>query len=248
MIGMTFLLAVLLFVEAWLIRYTSAKAPSPSLRKSGRGKLVGAFQLRKLWFIPLVAFIPGAEIQKLFEFWPVFNIGSSSYTLVLLPLVIGFEQKTLSELPAELSRKLSTQVTTLAVFIAGIGLVSIVLPVMTLFAFVLAVISRFWISWRFYRTDKKAPLRYKPEPDGIVVLGARAETPSARMHLIAGEKITEVNGIAVRNRTELYEALNKNRAFCKLKVVDLQGEPRFEQTALYENESFELGLLLVEPR
>lgn len=68
------------------------------------------------------------------------------------------------------------------------------------------------------------------------------------MHLIAGEKITEVNGIAVRNRTELYEALNKNRAFCKLKVVDLQGEPRFEQTALYENESFELGLLLVEPR
>ncbi|WP_167629785.1 serine protease [Listeria valentina] len=248
MIAMTFLLAILLFVEAWLIQHTSAKSPSPSLRKSGRGKLVGGFQLRKLWFIPLIAFVPGTEITHIFDFWPIFNIGSESYTLVLLPLVIGFQQQTRSELPEDLSQKIAMQVTTLAVIVAAIGLVSIVSPVMTLVAFVLAIISRFWISWRFYRIDKNAPLRYKPEPDGIVILGARENTPSSRMHLVAGEKITEVNSVPVKNRTELYEALNKNRAFCKLKVVGLNGEPRFEQTALYENESFELGLLLVEPR
>lgn len=248
MISMTFLLAILLFVEAFLIQYTSAKNPSPSLRKSKRGKLVGAFQLRKLWFVPLVVFIPGDVFTKIFEWWPVFTIGSESYSLIILPLFIGFQQQVQAQLPEEASKKIAVQVTTLATIIAVAGLIGIVMPVLTLFAFMFAVIGRFWISYRHYRSEQLLPKKFGPQPDGLVVLGARESTPSTRLNLKAGEKITEVNGQKVHNREELYEALNLNRAFCKLKVIDNAGEPRFEQTALYENESFELGLLLVEPR
>ncbi|ECU4704572.1 serine protease [Listeria monocytogenes] len=248
MISMTFLLAVLLFVEAFLIQYTSAKNPSPSLRKSKRGKLIGSFQLRKLWFVPIVMFLPGDVFTKIFEWWPVFAIGSQSYSLIILPLFIGFQQQVQTQLPEEASRKIAVEVTTLATIIAVAGLLGIVMPVLTLFAFMFAVIGRFWISYRHYRSEKLAPKKFGPQPDGLVVLGARAATPSARLNLKAGEKITEVNSRPVHTREELYEALNLNRAFCKLKVIDNAGEPRFEQTALYENESFELGLLLVEPR
>ncbi|MBF2443601.1 serine protease [Listeria innocua] len=248
MISMTFLLAILLFVEAFLIQYTSAKNPSPSLRKSKRGKLVGSFQLRKLWFVPLVVFIPGDVFMKIFEWWPVFTIGSESYSLIILPLFIGFQQQVQAQLPEEASKKIAVQVTTLATIIAVAGLIGIVMPVLTLFAFMFAVIGRFWISYRHYRSEQLLPKKFGPQPDGLVVLGARESTPSTRLNLKAGEKITEVNGQKVHNREELYEALNLNRAFCKLKVIDNAGEPRFEQTALYENESFELGLLLVEPR
>ncbi|EEQ0537753.1 serine protease [Listeria innocua] len=248
MISMTFLLAILLFVEAFLIQYTSAKNPSPSLRKSKRGKLVGSFQLRKLWFVPLVVFIPGDVFTKIFEWWPVFTIGSESYSLIILPLFIGFQQQVQAQLPEEASKKIAVQVTTLATIIAVAGLIGIVMPVLTLFAFMFALIGRFWISYRHYRSEQLLPKKFGPQPDGLVVLGARESTPSTRLNLKAGEKITEVNGQKVHNREELYEALNLNRAFCKLKVIDNAGEPRFEQTALYENESFELGLLLVEPR
>ncbi|EOL9682586.1 serine protease [Listeria innocua] len=248
MISITFLLAILLFVEAFLIQYTSAKNPSPSLRKSKRGKLVGSFQLRKLWFVPLVVFIPGDVFTKIFEWWPVFTIGSESYSLIILPLFIGFQQQVQAQLPEEASKKIAVQVTTLATIIAVAGLIGIVMPVLTLFAFMFAVIGRFWISYRHYRSEQLLPKKFGPQPDGLVVLGARESTPSTRLNLKAGEKITEVNGQKVHNREELYEALNLNRAFCKLKVIDNAGEPRFEQTALYENESFELGLLLVEPR
>ncbi|WP_194317945.1 S1C family serine protease [Listeria innocua] len=248
MISMTFLLAILLFVEAFLIQYTSAKNLSPSLRKSKRGKLVGSFQLRKLWFVPLVVFIPGDVFTKIFEWWPVFTIGSESYSLIILPLFIGFQQQVQAQLPEEASKKIAVQVTTLATIIAVAGLIGIVMPVLTLFAFMFAVIGRFWISYRHYRSEQLLPKKFGPQPDGLVVLGARESTPSTRLNLKAGEKITEVNGQKVHNREELYEALNLNRAFCKLKVIDNAGEPRFEQTALYENESFELGLLLVEPR
>ncbi|MBF2364049.1 serine protease [Listeria marthii] len=248
MVSMTFLLAILLFIEAFLIQYTSAKNPSPSLRKSKRGKLVGSYQLRKLWFVPIVMFIPGDVFTKIFEWWPVFAIGSHSYSLIILPLFIGFQQQVQGQFPEEASRKTAMQVTTLATIIAVAGLVGIVMPVLTLFAFMFAVIGRFWISYSQYRAEILLPKKFGPQPDGLVILGARAATPSARLNLKAGEKITEVNGQSVHTREELYEALNLNRAFCKLKVIDNDGEPRFEQTALYENESFELGLLLVEPR
>ncbi|MBC1656768.1 serine protease [Listeria welshimeri] len=248
MISMTFLLSLLLFVEAFLIQYTSAKNPSPSLRKSNRGKLVGSFQLRKLWFVPLVVFIPGEVFIKIFEWWPVFTIGAHSYSVIILPLFIGFQQQVQTQLPEEASRKISVQVTTLATIIAVAGLLGMVMPILTLFAFMFAVIGRFWISYRHYRTEKTLPKKFGPQPDGLVILGAREATPSARLNLKIGEKITEVNNQPVHTREELYEALNLNRAFCKVKVIDNAGEPRFEQTALYENESFELGLLLVEPR
>ncbi len=248
MISMTFLLSILLFVEAFLIQYTSAKNPAPSLRKSKRGKLIGSFQLRKLWFVPLVVFIPGDVFTKIFEWWPVFTIGSQSYSLIILPLFIGFQQRVQGQLPEAASRKIAVQVTTLATIIAVAGLLGIMMPILTLFAFMFAVIGRFWISYRHYRAEQLLPKKFGPQPGGIVVLGSREATPSARLNLKAGEKITEVNGQPIHTREGLYDALNLNRAFCKIKVIDNNGEPRFEQTALYENESFELGLLLVEPR
>ncbi|WP_099222627.1 serine protease [Listeria costaricensis] len=248
MIAMTFVLAALLLVEGYLIQNTSAKWPSPSLRRTKRGKLAGAFQLRKLWFVPLIAFIPGDDIQRLFDWWPVFTIGTSSYSLIILPLIVGFQQQVQGHLPTEISKKISMQVTTLAVIIGVTGVLSIMMPTLTLFAFVLAIIARIWISYRYYRADKLAPKAYLPQSDGLVVLGARENTASARLNLTAGEKIVEINGVKVNSRETMYEALNVNRAFCKMKVVDQAGEPRFEQTALYEDDSFELGLLFVEPR
>ncbi|WP_163654983.1 serine protease [Listeria sp. PSOL-1] len=248
MVAMTFFLALLLLFEGYLIQRYGAKNALPMLKKTARGKVAGAFQLRKLWFIPLLVFIPGTEMQKLFDWWPVFTIGAHSYSLIVLPIVIGFGKHIETALPNNISRKISSQVTILAVIIAMIGLLSIMMPTLTLFAFVLAVVARLWIAFRFYREEKYGRKCFVPLSDGLVILGARAGSPSERLNLLAGEKIIEVNGQKVNSRASLYKALNINRAFCKIKVIDLDGEPRIEQTALYANDPFELGLLLVEPR
>ncbi|MCT6706680.1 serine protease, partial [Staphylococcus aureus] len=92
---------------------------------------------------------------------------------------IGFQQQVQTQLPEEASRKIAVEVTTLATIIAVAGVLGIVMPVLTLFAFMFAVIGRFWISYRHYRSEKLAPKKFGPQPDGLVVLGARAATPSA---------------------------------------------------------------------
>ena len=42
-----------------------------------------------------------------------------------------------------------------------------------------------------------------------------------------------------------YEALQQNRAHCKLEVLDVNGQIRFVQRALYEGDHHELGILFV---
>lgn len=98
-------------------------------------------------------FLPGDVFTKIFEWWPVFAIGSQSYSLIILPLFIGFQQQVQTQLPEEASRKIAVEVTTLATIIAVAGLLGIVMPVLTLFAFMFAVIGRFWISYRHYRSE-----------------------------------------------------------------------------------------------
>lgn len=66
MIALVFVLALLLAVEAFLIQFSGASKASPMLRKSGRGKLIGAFRLRRLWLLPLLCFVPGHGFAALF--------------------------------------------------------------------------------------------------------------------------------------------------------------------------------------
>ncbi len=45
-----------------------------------------------------------------------------------------------------------------------------------------------------------------------------------------------------------YKALQKNRAYCKLEVFDVNGEIRFVQGALFEGDHHELGILTIEDK
>ncbi|MBC6309101.1 serine protease [Listeria sp. FSL L7-1582] len=248
MIVIVFVLALLLAVEAFLIQFSGANQASPMLRKSGRGKWIGAFQLRRLWLLPLVCFIPGHGFAALFDWWPIFQIGNQTFSIMVLPIVIGFQQQVQSQLPAQATHKIAVRVTSLSILIALLGVVSIVIPILSLLAFIVAIAGRFWISYRHRNEERDAAFKFTPQTDGIIVLGARKNTPASRMEILAGEVIMEVNGIPVMDREDLYEALNENRAYCKLKVRDNNGEPRIVQTAIHEEDSFELGLFMVESK
>ncbi len=81
-----------------------------------------------------------------------------------------------------------------------------------------------------------------------MILGVLPESPAERMGLRPGELLTKVNGRIVHSRAELYEALQSNRAHCKLEIFDINDQIRLVQNALYEGDHHELGILAVESR
>ena len=87
------LMALLLISEGILIRKNASKGTSPKLVKSKRGQNVGVHEVKRFWMLPMFLLIPGEALTLPFEWWPVFNIGAESYSLILVPFAIGFNQQ-----------------------------------------------------------------------------------------------------------------------------------------------------------
>nr|WP_284730492.1 PDZ domain-containing protein [Bacillus sp. SM2101] len=94
--------------------------------------------------------------------------------------------------------------------------------------------------------DDSYPFYFSQRDHGLVVLAIISQSPAEKMAIQVGEMITKVNGVTVRSVEEFYEAIQKNSAFCKLEVIDVNGQVRFTQRALYDGEHHELGILFVQ--
>jgi S1-C subfamily serine protease len=119
-------------------------------------------------------------------------------------------------------------------------------PVISYAALIFAFAGRLAISYFDHNRQKSQPHFFTPSTKGILILGVLPFTPAHKMGLKSGEIIRKTNGVEVNSEKEFYEALQRNRAFCKLEVYDVNGQVRFAQSSLYEGEHHELGLIFID--
>lgn len=243
--GITILLGVLLIVEGVLMQQNGSKEVAPKLRRSRRGLVVGAFQGKRIWFIPILCFLPTGSLTPPFEWWPVIDWGANSYSLLLFPFVVGFQQQVQTTLPAGAIKRLGSYVRLLGVLVTAIAIVSIWIPMLTFVTVGVAIIGRVWISYRHRMRENAVPYFFTPKNNGLMVLDVIPNSPAYKMGLETGEVIVKCNNKRVFNLDELYQALQSNLTYCKLEVLDVNGQVRMAQAALYEDDHHELGILYV---
>lgn len=239
-------LGLLIFAEGVFVLKNGSKGTSPKLTKSKRGQSIGVHEVKRLWLLPMFLLIPGGAIPSAFEWWPVFQIGAKEYSLILVPFAIGFNQQIKGMLPLEAIQNHGRQVIGLGVFIALLSIAGYWYPLSSIVTVALAVIGREFISLMAYLKDDSKPVYFSKKNHGLMIIGILPETPAEKMGLKVGEIISKVNGMQVQDETTFYEALQKNRAHCKLDVLDTNGEIRFVQRALFEGDHHELGVLFVQ--
>jgi hypothetical protein len=240
------LLSVLLIAEGLLIYYQAKKRTSPRMLKGKRGKLIGAHEVSRLWLLPIFFLIPGTAVDRL-NWWPLFTeVGSVS--MLCIPFAIGFKQIVRHTLPERAVKELGKKVMTLGAVVFLAALLMIFFINSMIFAAVglwLTIAVRILISVKWRLRDEEAPAYFTNRNNGLIILGILPDTPASNMNLKIGEIIHKVNGQHIKNPDEFYQALQVNGAFCKLEVLDEQGEIRFENRSLFNNEHHELGLLFV---
>ena len=239
-------LALLLLAEGLLISKQASEKTSPQLWKSKRGLPVGAHESKRIWLVPLFLFLPGAGISSTVDWWPVIQIGGETFTLWIVPFAIGFSQHVRTSFPEQAIRFTGRKVMLLAVLILGLAVGSYWWVPAAVIAGVFAFIGREFITYAARTTDEKDSPIFVHRKEGLIVLGIIPSSPAATTNVKVGEIILKVNGISVTSVGDFYEALHKNRAFCKLQVVDENGESRFVQRALYEGDHHELGFIFVQ--
>lgn len=239
-------LALLLIAEGFLIIKNAGKGTSPKIVKSRRGQSVGAHEVRRFWMLPMFLLIPGDALTPSFEWWPVLPVGEESYSLILVPFAVGIHHQIQGMLPKQSLQLVGRRVIILGVFTAMLSVVGYWYPIVSIVVAALAIIGREAISLMLRLKDDNLPFYFSKKNNGLMIIGVIPESPADKLGLQVGELVSKVNGVAVRDEQVYYEALQKNRAHCKLEILDTNGEIRFVQRALYEGDHHELGILFVQ--
>ena len=119
-------------------------------------------------------------------------------------------------------------------------------PLASIVIVALAIIGREVISLRQRLFEDNLPFYFSKRNHGLMIFGVIPDSPAEKMGLKVGELITKANGVLINDEESFYEALQKNRAHCKLEVLDVNDQIRLLQRALYEEDHHELGILFVQ--
>ncbi|WP_368492871.1 PDZ domain-containing protein [Geobacillus thermodenitrificans] len=239
-------LTLLLAAEGWLILRSQNGTASPQLVKSKRGMTIGMQWTQRFWFVPIVLPVSGGALPPV-SWWPLLPAGDG-YSFWLVPFLLGFSQRRQHVMPTEAAHEEGRRVLRLALLVALLAVVGIWYLPLAFVAGAVAIIGREWIAFSGRRVDRARPPRFARHSQGVVIVGVLPGSKAEKMGLQIGEIIMKANGVHVRTEAEFYEELQRNRAFCKLDVIGHNGEVRFVQGALYEDEHHELGLLFVHNR
>ncbi|MDF2925454.1 MAG: serine protease [Paenibacillaceae bacterium] len=245
--GLLALAGVLHLAEAMLIRYQGSRTASPLFLESKRGRIMGGFQMYGFWPLAMFLIVPAAGSGGIGLPWePLFGAGlvSGGWTVLAVPAVLGFTEQTWTELPRVKARRSSGLLMVYAVAVVGLALAAHWVAPLLIAASVLTIIlheALIWIS--NWQEAKRQPI-YVHEPQGLKILAVLPGSPAAALGLETGEIIEKVNGMRVRTKEELHLALQANPAYCKLELLNLDGQTRFAGRAVFSGDHHQLGILL----
>ncbi|MGY0693545.1 PDZ domain-containing protein [Virgibacillus sp. FSP13] len=246
--GLVLLLGMFLVVEAIQLRRVKRNASFPDLILGNRGKWVGQHHVKKMSVIPFFVLVPSGFITSFIPFWPYFSFGGDTYSILLVPFLIGFDHVIKGNIPQIVQRKLATSIGTLGVLVLLLASLSMVVSWISLVAVLVAIIGREFISYKHRIRDKAKVPYFNISANGLKVLAIIPDTPADRLGILTGETIYKVNGQKVLDVAGFYRALQANGAFFKLDIVDDSGEIRFVQSAFYQGDHHELGVLFAKEK
>ncbi|AQW21837.1 PDZ domain-containing protein [Lentilactobacillus curieae] len=240
--NLTALLSIVVILNALYVKRVGGTYESPIIDRNKRNTKIAKYRFNESAVIPMLIVLPGDWFASHISFWPVFNYSGHTYTLFILPLLLGLR----------LTVKRGEFKETLALFSRNsmiIGLIGLISAVVTKFVPVLSFYP-ILLVWFMYVVnlyviklkDNQIDFEYSEVMDGVRVIGIKPETPAAKMNLVIGDVILEVNGSPVANETELYRAISLNSTYCKLKVRDRNDQLKVTETAIFKNSPHEIGI------
>lgn len=245
LIPVVLIAGALVFAEGKMIGKAAAEAASPRLHKSGRGLKAAAYISKRLWLLPILLVVPGSLIESYAPYWPQLPIGESSFSLILFPFIFGFQGRSQRTLPVYLYPQVAKAVSTLGIGIVVVGLAALLWQPLAVVALAAGVIGRIAIAVRFAMKERSGNYAVTPQSQGVMIVDVLPDSPADKMGLLRGEVIRKVNGIAIANESELYEAIQVNAAHCRLEVLDHNLEVRLRQHVIFRHDHHRLGLLVV---
>lgn len=236
------LAALLHMAEALLARWQGAGLATPLFLKGKRGMVVGGYQLQAFWPLPLFLLIPSGAGTMDLPWQPLLGGGLG---IVSLPVIIGFSEMTQGMLPGRKVARTSGRLLAYSIVLMCLALLAAWWSPLTLLAALAALVLHEGLSWYSALEERSiSPIFVHPQR-GRKVLAVLPGSPGQELGILPGEILLKVNGLVLTDAAQLHEALRKNPAFCKLEVLNREGESKYLQSPIYDGDHHQLGIILV---
>lgn len=241
-----FLIIFFLFLGNWSLEKKENLALSPQVYETKRGKLSVRYAADSLTVIPLLIIVPGEGLGSWFDWWPVFDIGAEQYSFLVLPVLTGFMFYLYSHSQETLKKHIPSAMKTSIILLAlgGIGIIYFVpeyIGIIFILALVLGLVT---YNFAHYKEQKHAS-EYQITDKGVTIIGVRPDSPAGRIGLKVGDTILDINGESINNGEAFNRELARNRLYAHLRIQQSDGNIILKETAVYENDAYDLGIILL---
>ncbi|MFC5650500.1 serine protease [Paenibacillus solisilvae] len=248
--GLLVLVAIMHLAEALLVRWQGARFSSPLFLEGKRGKLVGGFMLQGYWPVPMLMLVPtaaghGSDLILPWSTWfGDSSLWSSGFTMIGFPMMIGFTEMTRTMLPQAKARSASQALLIYGLCLGAVAVGAAYWSPLTLAAAICSLLLHEAILLVSLFKETTTSPYFVHDERGLRVLAVIPGTPAESMGILSGEVLHKVNGRRIHSKEGLYDALHLNPAFCKLEVLNHEGQIKFVQRARYAGEHHQLGVIL----
>ncbi len=240
------LLGIFFLIRSFLLHYKKNTWFTPRIKGGKRGRRVAYYNWKEFSVIPLIILFPVDTFQSSWSYWPVFSFNGRSFGIMILPLLIAAALRVFKEEPQVILSRFYKQSLILSILSVVLAVFGLFYPVVGLVGIVIVGILAVYYYFQRKHIDEKGQRWYVETNDGVRVIAVMPNTPAAKMGIQKGDTILDCNKEVVRNEPELYAALQKNSAYCHLKVRTFEGDLKITESAIYADAPHEIGLILFQ--
>ncbi|BDZ30089.1 PDZ domain-containing protein [Lactiplantibacillus sp. WILCCON 0030] len=236
-----------LAATAVLLRRRDTQLNSPQIRPDQRGKRIVRYRWQQLLVIPVGVLIPGDWLHATLPWWPVFQVGTQQFSVLLLPLLLGASVQVYKQQPQVAWRRLAKDYWLVAAVSVIFALAArwLALSPQWLIGLLGVLVVLLWGSLLRHRYhDQHQQFWFSDTDQGVRVIGVRPKTPAAKLNLSIGDVILECNRQPVHSEAQFYAAILTSPTYVHLKVRNVQQELIITETAIYSGAPHELGIVL----
>lgn len=139
-----------------------------------------AYLSKSVWLLPLLLVVPGEGISSYVPYWPQFTLGEESFSLVLFPLVIGFQQKVRKTLPIYFYPKLARTVTLLGVAITLGGITGYFMKEAAFIMLLAGSLIRLLITLQYKMQERADVYAVAPSSNGAMIAAVLPNSPAEK--------------------------------------------------------------------
>lgn len=255
------LVAVLHMVESVLIRFSGHLGAIPVYAQAENGQVVGAFNLQRLWPIPIAGLVlasgvnlPPDSMVAMPNWWPLIrptleNPGQGVYLLLPVIAALGYGDLALAHTPNQKRRSSAISLAAFSFILLALSVLASYIHKLAILPALFAPLGHEFIIRRGQAVEMQGKPIYVPPRRGVRVLDALEGLPAHAAGIRSGDVVIEVNGIQVNSRADLEARLGETTGRIHLQILTSQLEMQsVHRTRLLTVERISgqpLGLILV---